>query len=199
MRAFTNFALAALATVTLVGVSAQSNRDRDGDEDQLAASGLAERRQEILDMSKATINELRKDKSAAELIHSAYGHAVFDTTKGGFIVTGAGGTGVAMRKNGSNPVYMHMGSGGVALGAGLENYKFIILFENEEVYKRFIDGEWSGGATAQAAAGREGAAVVGKFNNGVAVYHITDKGLIAQADIQGVRFWPSDRLNPGVG
>jgi hypothetical protein len=40
--------------------------------------------------------------------------------------------------------------------------------------------------------------VVGRFNNGVAVYHITDKGLIAQADIQGVRFWPSDRLNPGV-
>jgi lipid-binding SYLF domain-containing protein len=199
MRAFTNFALAALAAATLVGVSAQSNRDHD-DEDQIAtASGLAERRQEILDMSKAAINDLRKDKSAAQLIDSAYGHAVFDTTKGGLIVTGAGGTGVAMRKNGSNPVYMHMGSGGVGLGAGLENYKFIVLFENEDTYKRFIDGEWSGGATAQAAAGRDGAAVVGKFNNGVAVYHITDKGLIAQADVSGVRFWPSDRLNPGVG
>ena len=197
MRAFTNFALAALATVTLVGVSAQ-DRDHD-DDDQVAASGLAERRQEILDMSKAALNELRKDKSAAQLIDSAYGHAVFDTTKGGLIVTGAGGTGVAMRKNGSNPVYMHMGSGGVGLGAGLENYKFIVLFENEDVYKRFIDGEWSAGATAQAAAGRDGAAVVGKFNNGVAVYHITDKGLIAQADVSGVRFWPSDRLNPGVG
>ena len=197
MRAFTNFALAALATVTLIGVSAQ-DRDHD-DDDQVAASGLAERRQEILDMSKAAINDLRTDKSAAELIDSAYGHAVFDTTKGGFIVTGAGGTGVAMRKNGSNPVYMHMGSGGVGLGAGLENYKFIVLFENEDTYKRFIDGEWSGGATAQAAAGRDGAAVVGKFNNGVAVYHITDKGLIAQADVSGVRFWPSDRLNPGVG
>ena len=195
MRAFTNFALAALATVTLIGVSAQ---DRDHD-DQVAASGLAERRQEILDMSKTTLNELRKDKSAAELLDDAYGTAVFDTTKGGFIVTGAGGTGVAMRKNGSNPVYMHMGSGGVGLGAGLENYKFIVLFENEDVYKRFIDGEWSAGATAQAAAGRDGAAVVGKFNNGVAVYHITDKGLIAQADVSGVRFWPSDRLNPGVG
>ena len=197
MRAFTNFALAALATVTLIGVSAQ-DRDHD-DDDQVAASGLAERRQEILDMSKDALNELRKDKSAAQLLDSAYGHAVFDTTKGGLIVTGAGGTGVAMRKNGSNPVYMHMGSGGVGLGAGLENYKFIVLFENEDTYKRFIDGEWSGGATAQAAAGREGAAVVGKFNNGVAVYHITDKGLIAQADVSGVRFWPSDRLNPGVG
>ena len=149
-------------------------------------------------MSKGTIDALKKDKSAASLIASAYGHAVFDTTKGGFIVTGAGGTGVAMRKNGGDPVYMHMGSGGVGLGVGLENYKFIVLFENEDIYERFIDGEWSGGATAQAAAGRDGAAVVGKFDNGVAVYHITDKGLIAQADVTGVQFWPSDRLNPGV-
>jgi lipid-binding SYLF domain-containing protein len=198
MRAFTNFALAALATVTLVGVSAQEPRD-DGDDDLVAASGLAERRQDILDMAKSALNELRMDKSAAALLDDAYGTAVFDTTKGGFIVTGAGGTGVAMRKNGSNPVYMHMGAGGVGLGVGLENYKFIILFENEDVYERFIDGEWSAGATAQAAAGRDGVAVVGKFVNGVAVYHITDKGLIAQADVSGVRFWPSDRLNPGVG
>ena len=198
MRAFTNFALAALAAVTLVGVSAQEDRD-DGDEDLVAASGLAERRQDILDMSKSAIADLRNDPSAKELVDDAYGHAVFDTTKGGFLVTGAGGTGVAMRSNGSNPIYMHMGAGGVGLGAGLENYKFIVLFENEDVYKRFIDGEWSAGATAQAAAGREGAGVVGKFNNGVAVYHITDKGLIAQADVQGVRFWPSDKLNPGVG
>ena len=196
MKRFTNFALAALATMTLVGVSAQ---DRDDDGDEIAANTLTDRRQEILDMSKETIAALRKDESADALIDDAYGHAVFDTTKGGLIVTGAGGTGVAMRKNGSNPIYMHMGAGGVGIGAGLENYKFVVLFENEDVYERFIDGEWSGGATAQVAAGRDGAAVVGKFNNGVAVYHITDQGLIAQADVTGVRFWPSDRLNPGVG
>ena len=131
MKAFTKFALAALATMTLVGgVTAQS--DRHGDPDELDAKTLAERRQEILDMSKGTIDALKKDESAAALIGSAYGHAVFDTTKGGFIVTGAGGTGVAMRKNGSNPVYMHMGAGGVGLGAGLENYKFVVLFENED-------------------------------------------------------------------
>ncbi len=195
MKPFTKFAMAALATLTFAGVNAQ---DRHGDSDELDANTLAERRQEILDMSKGTIAELRKDESAKSLIEDAYGHAVFDTTKGGFLVTGAGGTGAAMRKNGSEPVYMHMGAGGVGLGAGLENYKLVILFENEDVYERFVDGEWSAGATAQAAAGRDGAAIVGKFVNGVAVYHITDKGLIAQADVTGVRFWPSDRLNPGV-
>ena len=195
MKGFTNFALAALTVVTL-GVSAQ---DRHGDGDELDADTIAERRQEILDMAKSTLQTLSKDDSADDLIDSAYGHAVFDTTKGGFIVTGAGGTGVAMRENGGDPVYMHLGAGGVGLGAGLENYKLVILFENEDVYERFIDGEWSAGTSAQAAAGRDGAAAVGKFNNGVAVYHLTDKGLIAQADVTGVRFWPSDRLNPGVG
>lgn len=195
MKAVTNFALAALATMTL-GVSAQ---DRHGDPDELDADTLSERRQEILDMAKDTIAGLRDDASAKELIDDAYGHAVFDTTKGGFIVTGAGGTGVAMRKNGSDPVYMHLGAGGVGLGAGLENYKLVILFENDDVYERFVDGQWSAGTSAQAAAGRDGAAAVGKFNNGVAVYHLTDKGVIAQADVTGVKFWPSDRLNPGVG
>ena len=102
------------------------------------------------------------DKSAQELISSAYGQAVFDTTKGGFVVTGAGGTGVATRKNGGDPVYMHLGAGGVGLGAGLENYKLIMLFENEDTYKRFIDGAWTAGASAQAAAGRDGAASVGE-------------------------------------
>ena len=195
MKTFTNFALAALAAVAFAGVSAQ---DRHGAPDELDANTLDGRRHEILEMSKSTIEKLRKDESAAQLIGSAYGHAVFDTTKGGFIVTGAGGTGVAMRKGGGNPVFMHMGAGGVGLGGGLENYKFVVLFENEDTYKRFIDGAWTAGASAQAAAGRDGAAAVGKFVNGVAVYHITDKGLIAQADVTGVKFWPSDRLNPGV-
>ncbi len=113
-------------------------------------------------------------------------------------MTGAGGTGVATRKNGGDPVYMHLGAGGVGLGAGLENYKLIVLFENEDTYERFIDGAWTAGASAQAAAGRDGAASVAKFVNGVAVYHVTDKGVIAQADVTGVKFWPSDKLNPGV-
>jgi lipid-binding SYLF domain-containing protein len=193
MRTFSNFAFAALTALTIAGVSAQDN------DDELDAKGLEARRAEILDMTKDTVAELRKDDAAEDLVDDAYGYAVFDTTKGGFVVTGAGGTGAAMRKNGGNPVYMHMGAGGVGLGAGLENYKLVLLFENEDTYERFVDGSWTAGASAQAAAGRDGAAVVGKFVNGVAVYHLTDKGVIAQADLTGVRFWPSDRLNPGVG
>jgi lipid-binding SYLF domain-containing protein len=85
----------------------------------------------------------------------------------------------------------------VGLGAGVEKYKLVILFENKEIYDKFVEGAWSAAASAEAAAGRSGAGQVAKFNNGVAVYHLNDKGVIAQVDVTGVKFWPSDRLNEG--
>jgi lipid-binding SYLF domain-containing protein len=200
MRKLTSVAAAVVAALTVagsIGAQTRNAEERREDRQEVAAAEMADRRQEILDMSRATISELREDESARRLIDEAYGHAVFDTTKGGFIVTGAGGTGVATRANGREPVYMHMGAGGVGLGAGIENYKLVLVFQNEETYRQFVDGAWTAGTSAQAAAGRDGAAAVTGFVNGVAVYHLTDEGLIAQADVTGVRFWPSDRLNPG--
>lgn len=194
MSATARYAAAAAAMV--LGCAAAFAQDRDLDDDELEA-----RRQEVLEMTQDTMRELRESNEAVdELFDEAYGYAVFDTTKGGFIVTGAGGTGAALRTAGrADPVYMHMGAGGVGLGAGIENYKLVVIFENEDTFDRFVDGAWSAGASAQAAAGGDGAAVVGRFVNGVAVYHLTDQGVIAQADVTGVRFWPSDRLNPGIG
>jgi lipid-binding SYLF domain-containing protein len=188
---------ATLAPLVLLGCAVAYAQDRADGRDE----SLDDRRQEILEMTRDTMRELREaNTSADDLFDTAYGYAVFDTTKGGLIVTGAGGTGAALRMSGSDdPVYMHMGAGGLGLGAGLENYKLVVIFEDEATFSEFVDGAWSAGASAQAAAGRDGAAVVGRFVNGVAVYHLTDQGVIAQADITGVRFWPSDRLNPGIG
>ena len=184
--------------VTIAGATALAQHNPDHDSGQkLSESERAERRTQIMQMAKDTLADMKKDANASDLFSKAYGTAVFDTTKGGLIVTGAGGTGVAMHKNGSQPVYMHMGEGGVGLGAGLEKYKLVLLFENKEIYDKFIEGAWSASASAQAAAGRNGAGQVAKFNNGVAVYQLTDKGVIAQVDFTGVKFWPSDRLNEG--
>ncbi len=194
MNPLSKTAVAFLISVTAATALAQHN---DNDNDTISDSERALRREQILEMSKDTISAMRKDGTAGTLLDQAYGQAVFDTTKGGFIVTGAGGTGVATRKGGGSPVYMHLGAGGVGLGAGVENYKLVVLFEDKATYDKFVEGAWSAGVSAQAAAGRDGKAAVGKFVNGVAVYHLTDKGVIAQIDATGVKFWPSDRLNEG--
>jgi lipid-binding SYLF domain-containing protein len=183
--------------VTIAAATAFAQHPDHDSGPKLSESERAERRTEIMQMSKDTLASLKKDAKANDLFSKSYGTAVFDTTKGGLIVTGAGGTGVAMHKNGAQPIYMHMGEGGVGLGAGLEKYKLVLLFESKEIYDKFVEGAWSAAGSAEAAAGRNAAGAVAKFNNGVAVYHLNDKGVIAQVDLTGVKFWPSDRLNEG--
>ena len=199
MNGFSKTAATLLMSIA-AGMSAGTALAQRGDHDDKEAitdSERAERREQIMDMASDTIASMRADGTAGTLLEQAYGYAVFDTTKGGFIVTGAGGTGVATRKGGASPVYMHMGAGGIGLGAGIENYKLVMLFEDKATYDKFVEGAWSAGVSAQAAAGGDGKAAVARFVNGVAVYHLTDKGVIAQVDATGVKFWPSDRLNEG--
>jgi lipid-binding SYLF domain-containing protein len=157
---------------------------------------IAERRDELMQMAEEALAELREeDASAASLFEQAHGYAVFDTTKGGLIVTGAGGTGVAMKQDGSDPTFMHLGQAGIGLGAGLENYRLVLMFADEQTYEDFVAGQWDGNVSAQASAGDRGVAAEEQFVDGIRVYRLTDAGLMAQADVSGVRFWPSDELN----
>jgi len=89
---------------------------------------------------------------------------------------------------------MRMGLGGVGLGIGGQRYELVVLFENRERMDKFIAGGWDSSATAEAAAGKEGKAARTTFYDGVAYYQITDKGLMAHADITGTKFWVNDDL-----
>jgi lipid-binding SYLF domain-containing protein len=169
---------------------------RDIEERVEDAVEIAERRNELSRMADEAIDELRSENaSAASLLEQAHGYAVFDTTKGGLIVTGAGGSGVARAVDSGEETYMHLAAGGVGLGAGLENYKLVMLFEDAETFDNFVTGQWDGSISAQASAGSEGAAAEEQFVGGIRTYRLTDAGLMAQVDITGMRFWPSEDLN----
>jgi lipid-binding SYLF domain-containing protein len=91
---------------------------------------------------------------------------------------------------------MRMGSAGVGLGAGVQNYRLVILFETEAALNKFVDGSsWDAATSAQAAAGKSGVNVASSFVDNVAIFQLTNKGLMAQADLTGTRFWKSDELN----
>lgn len=168
----------------------EERREDEQDEDYAA------RRQELLRDADRALDELREqNESAARLINEAYGHAVFDTTKGGFLLTGAGGTGVARAHEAAETTFMRLGQAGIGLGVGLENYKLVLLFEDQQTYRNFVAGQWDGNLSAQAAAGSEGVAAEEQFIGGVRAYRVTDGGLMAQVDVSGARFWPVDRLN----
>ena len=155
----------------------------------------AQRRKEIDSAAQTTLDKLMKDDADAKDLHAkAVGYAVFTVTKGGFIVSGGGGNGVVVEKASGKHTYMRMGMGGVGLGIGGQRYELVVLFENKDRLDKFIAGGWDSSATAEAAAGKEGKAARTTFYNGVAYYQITDKGLMAHADITGTKFWVNDDL-----
>jgi lipid-binding SYLF domain-containing protein len=153
------------------------------------------RRKEIDASAQTTLDKLTKgDADAKDLLAKSVGYAVFTVTKGGFIVSGGGGNGVVVDKTTSKRTYMRMGLGGVGLGIGGQRYGLVVLFENKDRMDKFLAGGWDSSATAEAAAGKEGKAARTTFYDGVAYYQITDKGLMAHADITGTKFWVNDEL-----
>jgi lipid-binding SYLF domain-containing protein len=155
-----------------------------------------ERRAELRTHAQETLDQLFTEVEGSKgLYDKAAGYAVFVTTKGGFIVTGGGGSGVAVDKSTGDTVYMKMGMGGVGFGIGGQRYDMVILFETAERLKTFIDGGWDGTAAAKAVAGSDAAGAASGFIDGAAVYTLGEKGLMASADVSGTRFWVDEDLN----
>jgi lipid-binding SYLF domain-containing protein len=156
---------------------------------------VQERRNEIDSNAKATLEELFGAQPAVrDLYERAAGYAVFTVTKGGFIVSGGGGNGVAVDKSSGQRTYMRMGTGGIGLGIGGQRYDLVILFETADWLAKFTAGGWDSSATAEAVAGQDGVAVRSSFIDGIALYQISEKGLMAHADVSGTKFWVNEEL-----
>jgi lipid-binding SYLF domain-containing protein len=160
-----------------------------------AQQSADQRRAQIDANAKERLEQLFKAQpDAKDLYDKAAGYAVFVATKAGFIVSGGSGTGVAVNKASGKRTYMRMGMGGIGLGIGAQRYDLIALFQNEAHLSKFVTGGWDSSATAEAAAGKQGAAARSSFIDGVAFFQMTEKGLMAHADVTGTRFWLIDDL-----
>ena len=70
----------------------------------------------------------------------------------------------------------------------------MFLFEDAQTFDTFVNKGWEAEASANAVAGNKGANAGATFRNGMAVYQLTDGGLMLQADISGTKYWKS-KLN----
>ncbi len=155
----------------------------------LAQDGAEQRRQKIDLNATSTLEALFGQRGQSrELYEQAAGYAVFSATKAGFVVSGGRGTGVVVDKESGARTYMRMITGGVGLGIGAQKYDLILLFQTDARLNDFVNGSWDASTSAQAAAGNDGVGVASTFVDGVAVYQITDTGLMAWADVSGTRF-----------
>jgi lipid-binding SYLF domain-containing protein len=155
-----------------------------------------EKREAIDQMAKRTLDSLFAESADAKKVYDdAVGYAVFDSLKAAVGVSGGGGTGVAVNRSTGDRVYMNMGTAGIGATIGVKSFQVIFIFESEKAFSDFIEYGWQAETSATAAAGTKGKAVSASFFHDVAIYQITNKGLMAQADISGTKFWKSKKLN----
>jgi len=157
---------------------------------------LAEKRAKIDAMAGKTLKRLQAESPADKgLLDTAHGYAVFDNTKVALGLSGGGGRGVAVDRASGKRTYMRMATGGVGIGLGVQSYQVIFAFENAVAFKRFVEQGWEADAAAQAAAGTAGANAESQFRDGIAIWQLTEKGLMASANVSGTKYWENDKLN----
>jgi len=105
------------------------------------------------------------------------------------------GAGVAVNKGSGKKTYMRMRSLGANLGAGVQFYHSVFLFETERAFRSFVESGWEATTSADAAFGKATAAAEVKFNGGMAFFHLADSGALVSASIAGTKYWVSEDLN----
>lgn len=155
-----------------------------------------QKRQNIDRIAEEALNRLfAQEPKAKTLFDMAYGYAVFTNVKVMFGISGGGGSGVSVVKNTGQRVYMKMGTGGIGLGLGGQKSSVVFLFEDRKTIEDFIYNGWQGDAAANAVAGTEGANANTTFTKGLAIYQLTESGLMLKADVSGTKFWVDKKLN----
>ena len=165
------------------------------------AETAAGKRAAIQQMKDETLSQLYSlHPDAQREIAGAVGYAVFDSGSLAVLwVSGGYGHGVAHNNTTGDVFYMEMATAGVGLGLGAKNYNTIFVFHDANAFHDFTTTglDLSAHADAAAKVGDKGAAATGAADilPGVRVYQITDNGLMAQAMVQGTKYWLDDELN----
>jgi lipid-binding SYLF domain-containing protein len=151
---------------------------------------------ELRTRADAALQTLFKQvQGSKQLYDKAAGYAVISVTKAGFIVSGSGGSGVAVDKATKQTTYMKMGAAGAGLTIGGSKFDMVFLFQTKDRLDNFVSGGWDSAAGAKATAGKDSASVVSDFFDGQIVYTLSNKGLMASADVSGTKFWADEDLN----
>jgi len=160
-------------------------------------SSKAERKRAKIDaMSERTLARVFTEEAGSkELYGNSYGHAVFSNIKIAFGISGGGGNGVAITKGSKERTYMKMGTGGIGLGLGGQKYQVVFLFQTKHAFDNFVLNGWQADTSANAVAGTAGKSAESTFTKGLAVYLLSDNGLMLHVDVAGTKYWINKRLN----
>jgi lipid-binding SYLF domain-containing protein len=130
----------------------------------------------------------QRDPSIDKLFNQSAGYAVFPTVgKAAFLVGGAYGRG-ELFQSGQMVGYCTLTQANAGLTAGGQAYSELVFFDSSEALNQFKYGNLTFAAQATAVALETGAAATAPFTNGVVVFTVDQKGLMAGISLAGQHF-----------
>ena len=141
-----------------------------------------------LSTAQAIIKAKDKDPSLTKWFDTAYAYAVFPKVgKGAIGIGGAHGKGIVIRDDTTvGNTSLSQISIGFALGGQV--YSEFIMFRDKTAFDHFTRGNFEMGAQVSAVAVTLGASADANYDSGVAVFTITDGGLMYEASVGGQKF-----------
>jgi lipid-binding SYLF domain-containing protein len=129
-----------------------------------------------------------KDPSIQRFFEKSYGYAVLPKVfKGAFIVGGAHGGGEVFEK-GKMVGFCNMSQASLGFSFGGEFFREIIFFRDKEDLDAFKSEEYTFSAQVTGVALSAGAAAKADYKAGMAVFIMTDTGLMVDASLGGQKF-----------
>jgi len=158
----------------------------------------AETRAKLDAMADATLQRLFTDQpDSRTLFDKSVGYAVFDTRQVSYVVAAGYGRGVAVEPSTGKRIYMKTGSAGAGVSFGLGGFdsQFVILFETQAAFDEFATQGIDATAETGTMLGDERKQLALRFQQGRAVFVLTQKGWKVSARLMGTKYWPDAELN----
>ena len=168
---------------------------------ELTPAEIESKRQEILKMSKATLERLYKvHPKAEEEVKKAFGYGVFEGDSVNLIMYVAGkGVGVVFDNKTHTPIFMDAVRAGTGPGVGFKSLHFVLIFDNELTFDQFttvgLQVSASGDASLKIAGKGGSAGEAISLVPGVSAYQLVDTGLLLQANWGATEFLKDPTLN----
>jgi lipid-binding SYLF domain-containing protein len=159
-----------------------------------ASCSIAPKTEESKAVLSANVREAvavfkEKDPTIESFLKGSYGYAVLPKIfKGGFWVGGAYGRGHVFEK-GKMVGYCDMSQATLGFSFGGKYFREIIFFRQKQDLDRFRSGEFTFSAQVTGVALTLGAAAKADYKDGMAVFVVTDKGLMVDASLGGQKFY----------
>jgi lipid-binding SYLF domain-containing protein len=168
---------------------------------QAADTKKEKEQKEFRKMAQDTLQLLYKaEPKAKAAVKGAAGYAVFSDLGVKILLAGSGnGKGIAVNNRSKHETFMKMIQLQAGLGMGIEKFRVVFVFDNENAFDSFVNSGWEfgGQSTVAAKSGDKGGSIAGavSVSDGVWMYQLTDKGLAVDISAGGTKYYKDDALN----